>query len=145
MLHPIPKYIFIYLLFSFLGWLNEIIIFNKKQYDKVIQKIFNINIPILQIYGLIGIILFLIYDYFPSESITFKIIVATLLIVFAECYIGRLSYQYFGYQTWRYKDQYYPTCDGYVSGVVATLALLLISIFFVFDVPNLIIHNQIYK
>lgn len=122
--------IIIFFLFSLLGWIYEYITFGKDKSDKVSKKLFNIDIPILPIYGVGVIILFLIYKSLINYSIWIKTLVAFILINTMECLLGYLSYNFHGYQTWEYKDGM-PTCKGYISVKTGIWWTILSFIFFI--------------
>jgi|LakMenE01Jun11ns_1017448.scaffolds.fasta_scaffold9164560_1 uncharacterized membrane protein len=133
------KYIVIFFLFSFIGWLYEYTIFNKKKPDGITKKLFNINLPILPIYGFGGIILLLIHDYFEGYPIFIKIIFATIILNIMECIAGLLSYKFYGYQTWNYNNKLIPICNGYISlGSAFVWMIATYSFFTIFDKIKLI-------
>ncbi|ARF10002.1 hypothetical protein Indivirus_7_18 [Indivirus ILV1] len=124
------KYIIIFFIFSILGWIYEYISFNRIEYDKLSKKLFNVELPILPIYGVGGIILFFIYDKFHHYALLKKIIIAIILINVMECLLGQLSYKFYGYQTWKYSDDMKPSCHGYIS--LYSSLLWFISIYVLF-------------
>lgn len=106
----------IFFVFSIIGWYYEYIVFNKHEGDKVSKKLFNINLPMLPIYGVGAIILFLIHKNLKNYSIWFKTLIAFILINTMECLLGYVSYTFHGYQTWNYNsDDNISYCDGYIS------------------------------
>lgn len=105
----------LYIIFSLIGWIFEYIAFNKSGPDRLIRKYTEVNLPLLQIYGLGAVILYLIHKKMSSSPLWQKLTVAYILINLMECVMGQLSYQSYGVQTWKYDDNLLPSCDGYVS------------------------------
>jgi uncharacterized membrane protein len=135
------RYIVIYLMFSFIGWLFEYLVFKKSVSDKVIKKLFDINIPTLQIYGLGATILFIIQDNMCNYSIATRIMISFVMINSKECVAGLLSKAFYGYRTWHYSEASIPFCQGYISVRTSCFWLLLISCFFIIaDRSTLFFH-----
>lgn len=127
----ILRYFSIYLLFSFLGWLWEFLAFGRSAPDNLIKKLFGLNLPSLQIYGVGAVILFFIRDHLTHYSMLTKIILAFTLVIIMECLVGQLSYLFFNRQTWRYPEHTVPFCSGYISVGTSLFWLMLIVIFFI--------------
>ena len=108
------RLIIIFIIASFLGWVYEYLLFHNYEYDKVSKKLFNINLPLLPIYGLGVLILILIGKGLNNYSIWMKTIVAFIVLNLMECLMGYVSYNFHGYQTWKYNDDY-TLCRGYIS------------------------------
>lgn len=102
--------VWIFLVYSFAGWIYERVFFGKKNPDGVFKKLFNVEIPFLPIYGVGGVLLLLIY----LLQIPFwtKVVISILVLNTMECIAGLISYQFHGYQTWNYSSQ---LCYGYIS------------------------------
>lgn len=126
----ILEIIIIFFIFSILGWCYEYILFNNHHSDKITKKLFNINFPMLPIYGVGILILFFINYQLNNYSIAVKTLVAFLLLNSMECIAGILSYNFHGYQTWKYKADDYAYCGGYISFKTAIWWSLLSFIFF---------------
>ena len=124
------KYIIIFLIFSFLGWLYEYTLFNRDKPDGVTKKLTGISIPILPIYGIGGVMLLFIYDYLKNYTLFTKIIVAAISINIMECLSGLMSYEFYGYQTWKYNDNMIPTCYGYISLITMIWWVFLIVVIY---------------
>jgi uncharacterized membrane protein len=111
----ILKYIIIFIVFSVLGWMYEYMLFNRTGPDGITKKLFDFNLPILPIYGVAGVLLLFIHENFNSYSMLQKVIIASILLNFMECLFGLSSYEFYGYQTWKYESNTIPMCHGYIS------------------------------
>lgn len=120
------KYLVAFIVLSFIGWLFELIVFNKRSYDVISHTLLNINVPLLPLYGISGVIVLLI-DQLPI-SLIIKIIIAAIIVNLLECLTGLLSYQFHGYQTWKYDN--YTVCHRYVSLYTGLCWTLLITIYY---------------
>ena len=109
------KYIIIFFIFSILGWIYEYILFKRDKPDGITNKLFNIKLPILPLYGLGGMILLFIYERTKGYPMFWRVFVAAIIINLMECTFGLLSCRFYGYQTWKYDDSMIPLCHGYIS------------------------------
>lgn len=125
----ILKYIIIFVLFSVVGYFYERYIVGKKDTTNPLDKLLNTKLPILPLYGLCGVILFLIWEKMHVPIIA-KIIIAAILLNSVECIAGLASYNFYRYKTWKYEKCLGPICHGYVSIVTFTWWTILIAIFF---------------
>lgn len=128
----IIKYFVIFVLFSFLGWLYEYMLFNRNIPFEATKKLFGINLYLLPIYGVGGIILLFIYENIRQYGILVSVISAVLLLNSMECISGLLSYNFYHYKTWNYSETLIPFCYGYTSIVTAIWWGFLSYLFFVF-------------
>ncbi|AYV76991.1 MAG: hypothetical protein Barrevirus6_29 [Barrevirus sp.] len=124
------RYIIIFFIFSILGWAYERIAFGRLKPDLVSEKIFDMRLPILPIYGFGGVILLFIYDTFTDYSLLTKVIVAAISLTIMELIGGYLSYNIHGYQTWKYTDSMIPAFDGYISVYATAIWVIGSTIFF---------------
>lgn len=127
-------YILLFFIFAFIGNLYEYTSKGKLQIDGISKKLFDINLPILPIYGVCGIVLYLIHKYF-NYSMLYKVILSFFVINIIECIGGQLSYKFHNYQTWRYDN--YSLCSGYISlrtSVIWTImSFVVLKIFSYYD------------
>lgn len=134
------KYIIIFFIFSILGWIYEYVLFDRHKSDDLTKKLFNINLPILQLYGLGGVVLLLIYENTGDYSMVLKLIIAAIILNSMECICGLISYNFFGYQLWKYGDNMIPMCSGYISLVAGLwwvfLSFVIFKLFDQFDLKN---------
>lgn len=112
----IPKAIIIFVSASLFGYLMEQIFFHKKKrHDRLIKKIFDITPPMLSIYGLAAVMLWMALKNIKLNNIhgifIFSLI-STVIATFLECLIGIFSQKMFGGQGWNYKSS---LCKGYIS------------------------------
>lgn len=126
----IIKYIIVFIIFSLLGWLYEYSAFNRIRSFDATKQLFNIDLPILPIYGVGGLLLLLIYEKLESYTLLTKVLVAGVIINLMECVLGICSYYFYGHQTWKYDNSNMPSCYGYVSVFTGLWWLLLSFVFF---------------
>jgi len=120
--------IYFFLIYSFLGYFFELLIFRKKQQDTLLKALGVPDLPFLTIYGFGSLILLAIKERFPTFS-NFKLsLIGSLIITLFECLVGLASKKYNGYGTWNYTFCY-PWCSGFVS-LCASLGWFLIIYFF---------------
>jgi uncharacterized membrane protein len=121
-------YLIIFILFSIIGWLYEWYIIGKQKYDGISEKLLGIKLPLLPIYGSIGI--FLLYIHKTIENPVNRIWVSFVCISILECIFGLCSNKFYGYQTWSYNKKTIPLCKGYISIVTSFYWSILSGIFF---------------
>jgi uncharacterized membrane protein len=122
------NYIIIFFACSFLGWLYESILNKRPVYMKLSDK-YEIKLPILNAYGIVAVILFILNKYMKHINIYLRAFIYTIICTFSECIIGKISYLINKNSVWVYPDFYHPTCDGYVSLYASVIWYLLIFIF----------------
>ncbi len=127
----ILKYFVIFIIFSLFGWIYENIFFGIKNPDRISKKLFNMDLPILPIYGLAGVLLILIYQGLEGYSLLTKVIIAAILINLLGCGCSYTSYLFHGYQTWKYDfGENIEICNGYISITTAIIWTIFIFIFY---------------
>lgn len=137
------KLLLIFITISLFGWLYEYIIFGKDAPDNIGKKLFNINLPILPLYGFIAVVLYTIHHLYKSESMFIKLIIAFLLINTIECSAGIASFYFNKYQTWKYDNSLIPFCYNYISVGTSIFWTMLSYIFFLtLDYYNLYLNTR---
>lgn len=143
------KYFLLFILFSFLG---SVIEFSSKfiggrgiYYDQVIFQLFNIRIPLIPLYGLAGLILFIIQGYLYKNKVNLFLwgLINTAVIIIIELFSGYLSLLVFGSNFWDYSGQFF-NYKGIISLQVTMIWLLLsfvFSLIYYFLSRNKIIKN----
>lgn len=124
--------IILFVLFSFIGWLYENLFFKKVPYDGISHNLLkpysiDVKLPLLPLYGVGGLLIIFIDK--QNLSILTKIIIASLTINVLECIAGLLSYQFYGFQTWKYESM--TMCRGYISLYTGIWWMLLISMYYI--------------
>ena len=136
----ITKIIFIFILFSFLGWwlelFNEIIFFKKinPNYSYLLGKN-KYKIPLMPVYGVgIFILYFIAINYFKNErNLICIFITVTAIITLFELLIGIVSEIIFKKRGWDYSKYSPYHFLGYIDvyhslawGIIATLMIYTI-------------------
>lgn len=117
-------YLYIYIIFSFLGWLFEYLVFNKKQHDRLLDLIFGVKLPLLSLYGFMACGLYFINTF--NISLPFKVLMAFIFISTFECLSGLIAESIFKKQTWKYPN---GVCNGYIS-LPTSIFWTVLSLFF---------------
>jgi uncharacterized membrane protein len=120
------NYLYIFILFSFLGWLFEYLAFNKDGHHDLLELIFGVHLPLLSLYGLMACGLYFINTF--NISLIYKMLIALVFINSFECTAGLISESIFKKQTWKYDG---GVCNGYVSLPTAIFWSVLSLIFFI--------------
>lgn len=137
---PLIGYIFVFFLFSFLGWIFENILVKEPSYDNFSKHLGIQCMPMLWIYGLGAVLILALYVYIPGPLIV-KILLATIIVNIMECLCGQLSKIVYGRQTWSYASWRIPMCGGYISIITAIFWSILIAIAYI--ILSKTINNRI--
>lgn len=108
-------------------------------HDRTIYKIFGIKLPFLIIYGFSAIVLLFIFDKTENNNIAVRILLASLVINFLECFSGLVSYHIHRCKTWNYPDVTIPLCKGYIS--VFTFIWWTILIGIIYGILNMFVKK----
>jgi uncharacterized membrane protein len=143
------KFFILFFIFSALGSAIEfssILIGGKGIfYDQVIFQLFNVRIPLIPLYGLAGLILFVIQGYLYRNKVNLILwgLINTAIIIVIELISGYVSMLTFGSNFWDYSGQFL-NYKGIISLQVSLIWLLLSYIFslvYYFLSKNKIIKN----
>lgn len=120
------KYVIMFLMASYIGWLYEFVFFGRRLPDGVTHRIFGVSLPILPVYGIAYLIIDQI-NWFAGPWYI-KALIGTVIINLFECVVGLLSKQFYGYHTWKYDGC--VMCDGYVSLTSGLWWTILITMYY---------------
>ena len=134
----IIEYIICYFICALLGWIYEKIIL-----EGSIQKVLDFNfcddiilrklylcLPLINIYGLGGIILLFIKKNIILDNIFTFSLISGILLTIIECIGGKLCLMIHKDKLWDYSDHYMNFCDSFCSLKVFILWIIMSGIFF---------------
>lgn len=123
--------LYLFLLGSLFGWFFENTCFNKHACDSNLQWLTGACLPLLLMYGLAFVSLYLLQEYLGSRiGIVCLALLAAAILTAIECIGGKLSKLCHGRQTWSYADWPLPFCDNYACVPVSIGWFLAALVFF---------------
>lgn len=128
-------YIFLFLLFSFLGWIID------STYSSIVRKEFVSsgyykNLPLCPIYGFGGIIIYQAFSGFSGNSPVVVILLTTFFAILLEYIGGAFCEKVLNEKLWDYSQMKY-NLHGYISLLHSFYWLLLITFLYFLLNPHL--------
>jgi len=129
------KYILIFLLFSFLGWIIDTIYssFLKGEYS---PSGYYRNIPLCPIYGIGGIIILSIFSILQTHSSLTTILTTTIAVIMLEYFGGVFCTVFLKEKLWDYSSSKF-NLNGHIDLLHSFFWLMLISILYALITPVL--------
>lgn len=113
----------VFLVGGILGHIFEYYIINKKECNRVLDKVFDTTcFPFLPMYALGGVFLYAMSLYGPKSLLVASLLSAAILTGF-ECATGLIKESLYK-RGWDYRKHTFNGCNGYISMRVSLLWLL---------------------
>lgn len=129
------KYILIFLLFSFLGWIIDTTYSSIFIHKKFIPSGYYRNIPVCPIYGIGGVVIFQIFSELINYNATTVILVTTFFIILLEYIGGVFSVKFLKERLWDYSNRKF-NLHGHIDLLNSFFWLILISATYFIVTPH---------
>ncbi|MBP5204198.1 putative ABC transporter permease [bacterium] len=108
------KYIFMFLTFSFLGWILDTTYCSLFIYKKFTPSGYYKNIPICPVYGLGGILIYALFVLFQNVPGYWVIPITSIAVIALEYFAGMFCEDVLKERLWDYSDKKYHL-NGYIT------------------------------